>query len=601
MDGLFYALPQGQMDLLFNQPKQTFPSLRLSLLGPHVTGPLLDSNTLLQAWAHIQTRLGSYEMDRNGNGRKSSMPAPPPHILPRTPKLLAPLDSHTKGPMSVPQLHYPRPLKPIRGTPRRNIRRDCLGSCPSSPRGGSEESGSSSSSSSSSSQSSIDLEDEVEEVEREFLSTYFHEAEAISRDREPTSARQPRRAPVAVARPRSKSAMGFTFTYKDTFQTIQSRDDGVAIDEMFAGLMCDNLTTSSSCDKSKEGAVPVSTPSRKSHHTFKGKKQPFNKPLENRKLRRSPVEKMKFLDEVGEGPMTDELLKCLAEELISLDETETSVCLCPPNRQSVFCALTNQGKLIAVKQVSLDMSEPKAADREYSRLQEEVELLKTLNHGNIVGFLGTSLRQHIIYIFMEYVPGGSIASVLHRFGPLPERVLSLYSHQILEGVAYLHQNRVIHRDLKGNNIMLMPTGVVKLIDFGCARRLSHINHTGSQSGDLIKSVINESGYGRKSDIWSVGCTVFEMATGKPPLAHMDKMAALFYIGAQRGSMPLLPDGFSHHAKDFVNICLTSDQKLRPTADQLLKHSFIPSKSRENSPETQRRPCCASRPDGLCYR
>lgn len=69
-------------------------------------------------------------------------------------------------------------------------------------------------------------------------------------------------------------------------------------------------------------------------------------------------------------------------------------------------------------------------------------------------------------------------------------------------------------------------------------------------------VINDTGYGRKSDIWSVGCTVFEMATGKPPLAHMDKMAALFYIGAQRGVMPSLPDGFSSNAKDFVEICLT---------------------------------------------
>ena len=69
-------------------------------------------------------------------------------------------------------------------------------------------------------------------------------------------------------------------------------------------------------------------------------------------------------------------------------------------------------------------------------------------------------------------------------------------------------------------------------------------------------VITEAGYGRKSDIWSVGCTVFEMATGKPPLAHMDKLAALFYIGAQRGSMPSLPEGFSRHASNFVDICLT---------------------------------------------
>uniref|UniRef100_A0A8C3A9Q0 Mitogen-activated protein kinase kinase kinase 19 n=1 Tax=Cyclopterus lumpus TaxID=8103 RepID=A0A8C3A9Q0_CYCLU len=227
---------------------------------------------------------------------------------------------------------------------------------------------------------------------------------------------------------------------------------------------------------------------------------------------------------------------------------------------------SNRGQLIAVKQVSLDSSDPDAAKKEYSHLQGEVELLKTLRHANIVGFLGTSLFQHVVSIFMEYIPGGSIASILHRFGPLPERVLALYTHQILEGVAYLHLNRVIHRDLKGNNVMLMPTGVIKLIDFGCARRLSCLNHTASSS-DLLKSVhgtpywmapevINETGYGRKSDIWSVGCTVFEMATGRPPLAHMDKMVALFYIGAQRGSMPSLPNGFSDHAKDFVNITLT---------------------------------------------
>ncbi|KAM7380793.1 hypothetical protein PAMP_004066 [Pampus punctatissimus] len=379
----------------------------------------------------------------------------------------------------------------------------------------------------------------------------------------------------------------------------------------------------------------------------------------------SPVYQ-KFLDEVGEGPLTDDLLQCLAEELISLDERdERDTGPCPEkleltNKESkledvrvseknaypevtstdgaallgsglvvddtiswtkgevlgrgaygtVYCGLTGQGQLIAVKQVSLDASDSEAAKREYSRLQEEVELLKTLRHANIVGFLGTSLYQNMVSIFMEYIPGGSIASILHRFGPLPERVLALYTHQILKGVAYLHLNRVIHRDLKGNNVMLMPTGVIKLIDFGCARRLSCLNHTASNSGDLLKSVhgtpywmapevINESGYGRKSDIWSVGCTVFEMATGKPPLAHMDKMAALFYIGAQRGLMPSLPDTFSDSAKDFVKISLTSDQRLRPSAGQLLKHSFIPKhKTRVNSWEAQKKNCC-SHLDGLC--
>uniref|UniRef100_A0A3P8WYC7 Mitogen-activated protein kinase kinase kinase 19 n=1 Tax=Cynoglossus semilaevis TaxID=244447 RepID=A0A3P8WYC7_CYNSE len=267
---------------------------------------------------------------------------------------------------------------------------------------------------------------------------------------------------------------------------------------------------------------------------------------------------------------------------------------------TVYCGLTNQGQLIAVKQVSLDTSNPKDAKGEYSRLQEEVELLKTLRHINIVGFLGTSLYQHVVSIFMEYVPGGSIASILHRFGPLPERVLALYTQQILEGVAFLHLNRVIHRDLKGNNVMLMPTGVIKLIDFGCARRLSYVNHTGSNSGDLLKSVhgtpywmapevINETGYGSKSDIWSVGCTVFEMATGKPPLAHMNRMAALFFIAntslggkkVQSHNFPLSP-------------LHSSDQRLRPSAEQLLRHSFLPRNQTGVNTCRTRNCCCHSK-------
>lgn len=137
---------------------------------------------------------------------------------------------------------------------------------------------------------------------------------------------------------------------------------------------------------------------------------------------------------------------------------------------------------------------------------------------------------------------------------------------------------------------------------------------------LLVKVINDTGYGRKSDIWSVGCTVFEMATGKPPLAHMDKMAALFYIGAERGEMPSLPGKFSNEAKNFVQICLTrydpsfdfskltvqsahcvlmcileiiifglvsSDQSLRPSADQLLEHPFV----HQNESRETLKSCC----------
>ncbi|NWR57680.1 M3K19 kinase, partial [Bucorvus abyssinicus] len=233
---------------------------------------------------------------------------------------------------------------------------------------------------------------------------------------------------------------------------------------------------------------------------------------------------------------------------------------------TVYCGLTSHGQLIAVKELVLDRSDQLTTEKEYQKFHEEVDLLKTLKHINIVTYLGTCLEDNILSIFMEFVPGGSISSIINRFGPLPEIVLCKYTKQILQGVAYLHDNCVVHRDIKGNNVMLMPNGIVKLIDFGCARRLAWVSLSGTQS-EMLKSVhgtpywmapevINESGYGRKSDIWSVGCTVFEMATGKPPLASMDRIAAMFYIGAHRGLMPSLPDRFSGAAVDFVHACLT---------------------------------------------
>ncbi|XP_060068251.1 probable serine/threonine-protein kinase DDB_G0282963 [Ylistrum balloti] len=249
---------------------------------------------------------------------------------------------------------------------------------------------------------------------------------------------------------------------------------------------------------------------------------------------------------------------------------------------TVWCGLTSEGQLIAVKQIELNTGNQDKAKREYEKVQEEVELLKTLNHKNIVGYLGTSLEENIVSIFMQFVPGGSIASILARFGALDEAVFRRYTKQVLEGVEYLHANDVIHRDIKGGNVMLMPNGIIKLIDFGCAKRLC-INLSMGQS-QILKSmkgtpfwmapeVVNETGHGKKSDIWSVGCTIFEMATRKPPWADMNPMAAIFAIGSDK-PVPQLPNKFSPDAISFVNACLTRDQNKRLSATQLLQHMFI---------------------------
>ncbi|XP_035828667.1 uncharacterized protein LOC101859978 [Aplysia californica] len=259
---------------------------------------------------------------------------------------------------------------------------------------------------------------------------------------------------------------------------------------------------------------------------------------------------------------------------------------------TVWCGLTNEGQLIAVKQIELTTKDIPKAQHEYEKIQEEVELLKTLEHINIVGYLGTSLEESTVSIFMQFIPGGSIASILARFGALDESVFRRYTRQILEGVEYLHENDVIHRDIKGANVMLMPNGVIKLIDFGCAKRLC-INLSISQT-EILKSmkgtpfwmapeVVNETGHGKKSDIWSIGCTVFEMATRKPPWADMNPMAAIFAIGSADRPVPSLPEKFSLEARDFISECLTRDQEKRPSASQLLDHLFITRRnSRRNS-------------------
>ncbi|XP_071851375.1 uncharacterized protein [Apostichopus japonicus] len=228
---------------------------------------------------------------------------------------------------------------------------------------------------------------------------------------------------------------------------------------------------------------------------------------------------------------------------------------------TVYCGLTSTGQLIAVKQVELTGKHQ--AGEQYEKLQEEVELLKTLRHKNIVGFLGVSLDESVVNIFMQYIPGGSIASLLARFGALEEPVFCRYTKQVVDGTVYLHSNNVIHRDIKGANIMLMSNGVIKLIDFGCAKRLCIQI---SQSQNLLKSmkgtpywmspeVIMETGHGVKSDVWSIGCTVMEMATRKPPWAEMPPMSAIFAIGAG-GPVPQLGETFSSDARGFVDLCLT---------------------------------------------
>uniref|UniRef100_A0A673SRH0 mitogen-activated protein kinase kinase kinase n=1 Tax=Suricata suricatta TaxID=37032 RepID=A0A673SRH0_SURSU len=174
---------------------------------------------------------------------------------------------------------------------------------------------------------------------------------------------------------------------------------------------------------------------------------------------------------------------------------------------------------------------------------------------------------------------GSIKDQLKAYGALTENVTRKYTRQILEGVHYLHSNMIVHRDIKGANILRDSTGNVKLGDFGASKRLQTIclSGTGMKSVTgtpywMSPEVISGEGYGRKADIWSVGCTVVEMLTEKPPWAEFEAMAAIFKIATQPTN-PKLPPHVSDYTRDFLKRIFI-EAKLRPSADELLRHMFV---------------------------
>ncbi|KAK9725469.1 hypothetical protein RND81_05G145600 [Saponaria officinalis] len=254
----------------------------------------------------------------------------------------------------------------------------------------------------------------------------------------------------------------------------------------------------------------------------------------------------------------------------------------------------NSGELLAVKQVLIaaNGASKEKAQAHVKELEEEVKLLKNLSHPNIVRYLGTAREDEALNILLEFVPGGSIASLIGKFGSFPESVIRMYTKQLLLGLEYLHRNGIMHRDIKGANILVDNKGCIKLADFGASKKVVELaTMTGAKSMKgtpywMAPEVILQTGHNFSADIWSVGCTVIEMATGKPPWCQYQEVAALFHIGTTK-SPPPIPEHLSPDAKDFLNKCLQTEANSRASASQLLLHPFINEEYRESQPVFRR--------------
>uniref|UniRef100_A0A8C9WA10 Mitogen-activated protein kinase kinase kinase 22 n=1 Tax=Scleropages formosus TaxID=113540 RepID=A0A8C9WA10_SCLFO len=245
-----------------------------------------------------------------------------------------------------------------------------------------------------------------------------------------------------------------------------------------------------------------------------------------------------------------------------------------------LCYDADTGRELAVKQVPFD-PECQETSKEVNALECEIQLLKNLRHERIVQYYGClrDPERRKLSIFVEFMAGGSIKDQLKAYGALTEKVTRRYTRQILQGVLYLHGNMIVHRDIKGANILRDSSGNVKLGDFGASKRIQTICMSGtgmkSVTGTpywMSPEVINGEGYGRKADIWSVACTVVEMLTQKPPWAEFEAMAAIFKIATQP-TKPTLPEDVSESCRDFLRLVFV-EEKRRPTAEQLLAHPFV---------------------------
>lgn len=235
-----------------------------------------------------------------------------------------------------------------------------------------------------------------------------------------------------------------------------------------------------------------------------------------------------------------------------------------------------------MKEVDLIMDDPKSAES-VKQLEQEIRVLRQFKHQNIVQYYGSEIVDDHLCIYMEYVYPGSINKyVREHCGTMTESVVRCFTRHILSGLAYLHSNRTIHRDIKGANLLVDVTGVVKLADFGMAKHLSGQVSILSLKGSphwmapeiLLGSMAKEKTSPETAfavDIWGVGCTIIEMLNGVPPWGELEGPQAMFKVLYRS---PPIPEKLSSEGRDFLERCLQRNPAQRPSAEELLQHPFL---------------------------
>ncbi|XP_061574863.1 mitogen-activated protein kinase kinase kinase kinase 5-like [Cololabis saira] len=235
------------------------------------------------------------------------------------------------------------------------------------------------------------------------------------------------------------------------------------------------------------------------------------------------------------------------------------------------------GELAAIKVIKMEPED------DFSIIQQEIVIVKSCKHPNIVAYYGSYIRANKLWICMEFCGGGSLQDIYHVTGPLSEPQIAYICREMLQGLDYLHAQKKIHRDIKGANILLNDHGEVKLADFGIsaqitatlARRMSFIG-TPYWMAPEVAAVEIKGGYNELCDIWSVGITAIELAELQPPMFDVHPLRVLFLMSKSGYQPPKLKDKskWSSTFYNFVKAMLVRNPKKRPSASKMLSHMFL---------------------------
>lgn len=221
------------------------------------------------------------------------------------------------------------------------------------------------------------------------------------------------------------------------------------------------------------------------------------------------------------------------------------------------------------------------ADKDVKALMDEIAALRACDSPFITRYFGSAVTEGDIWIILEYCGGGSVSELVSASTDktLPLKFIRTVAAAMTAGLLYLHEKRLLHRDVKCSNVLLTEEGSVKLADFGVCTKL---NDTLAKRNTLIGTpfwmapeVIKEEFYDFKADIWSLGICVIEMADGVPPFSHMHPMRAIFLIPMMT-TPPVVRDEtkYPDEMKDFIAACCTIKCDDRPSSSDMIKHPFI---------------------------